>query len=339
MRRLPGFAVLFAIQVAVLPLCAKTLKDSLVSQGIPITSFSQAELAANVQEVVTFSDSRQEELAYTVGSDINSGPVHVIAFNKTSRTALKTALPTDPTDVCSGSLDGIMKVGDFTLISTDISPSAQCVHVLDEHLAPTQILYGFGPTGLGVDKVVFTENMIHFAPVHPERLQLTDLRHRTTMELYPPSGDALRAKLARANAEHMPSASVCAKSDDPCDPKLFDEDIAIAAGGNDHFALVADQLASHALAANTEPVTFASQWVLYLYARAGSGWLYCEREVTQADGSALALKSSSASPSWFGDVQNRCTPSLPVAPDMSTAIMNPFQHGADPDSERQTDNK
>lgn len=306
-----------------LPAPAKTLKDLLQTQNIPLTSFSAPELAASVQGSDSISNPQQEELVYTLASgSAQPGPAHVIKFNKATKTVLKFTLPYDATDACSGPFEGIMAMDDFTLVSTDISPSAQCVHVLDSHLAQTKTLYGFDPHDVGHNQIVLIENMVQFAAVHPERLQFADLRSGATDELYPPKGDALRAKIALENAHNIPPPSVCGPMNDPCDPQLFDEDISVATNGKDRFALIAHQSASHALAPNQTPVTVASQWTLYLYAHSQSGWLYCESEISGDEATSL-IEGPSAHP-WFPEVQNRCAPTLPVAADMSSTIMNPF---------------
>ncbi len=84
-----------------------------------------------------------------------------------------------------GSFESIYLIGEFTLVSTSVSPSAECMFVFNKELRPLQTLFGFGPVEVEPHQIVFIEYMIHFAPVHPERLQLADLLTGKTAELYP----------------------------------------------------------------------------------------------------------------------------------------------------------
>jgi hypothetical protein len=242
-----------------------------------------------------------------------------VKFESTNGKLLKSTV--HESEPCSGALWDMTKIDDHLLISTNISPSASCVLVLNKKLAQTQILYGFGPERVGQNQIVLTDNMIHFAPVHPERLEFVDLRRRSTSQLYPPKGDSLRARLIRENAEHMPSHQICMQMNDACDPKLFDESIDdFATNGQDHFALLVTQLATHAVPPGEPAAKAGPQWVIYIYTREIGGWKYCEKEITGAEAASMpGLRN------WkFHNVEGRCTPNQPAIPDMSTAIMNPF---------------
>jgi hypothetical protein len=230
----------------------------------------------------------------------------------------------DKTNNCYGSIVGVTVADSFTLLSIHLSPSAECVFVLDDQFAQKAVLYGFGPKPVAPNQVLLIEDMIHFAPVHPERLQLVDLKLGTKTELYPPKGDAMRAKLASENAAHMPTQSICMKMNDPCDPKLFDEDIAgIATGTGGRFAIIVNQWAGHATVEEQPPVTAASQSVLYIYARSDRGWEYCESAISGEE--AAKRTQGVGMRSWqFDDTAGRCIPNLPVVPDMTTGVMNPF---------------
>ncbi|MGB7189441.1 MAG: hypothetical protein WBD10_04845 [Acidobacteriaceae bacterium] len=313
-----GFLLISALLVTSLPSPAKSLKDLLQAERIPLTSFGAAELGSTLRESVVLSNPQQETLAYTLsGSTAESSTMHVLKFDRRISELLKSAVR--ETDACSGGLESITAVDNHLLISTSISPSAQCQIVLDKNLMQTETLYGFGPERVGPDQIVLTENMIHFAPVHAERLQFADLRRRVTAELYPPKGDVLRSKLARENARNMPPAKVCQQMNDPCAPELFDESISrIATDGEGRFAFIVNQSANHATAPDEAPTTTASQNVLYIYSHGNSGWLYCEDGLGDSEAEMLTN-------SWqFGDAEGRCAPKIPVVPDMSTAFMNPF---------------
>lgn len=300
---------------------AQTLKQLLLSEAIPPNAFQEAELQQEVQAI----SARQENtlfIAYKqVTRDVLSGPIRLVSYDRASGAVTRRDLELDPTDVCSGSLWGISFIEDFVLISTSISPSAICTHVVDPSLHLRRTLYGFSPELIAPKQIVIIENMIHFAPVHPERLQLNDLGSGATVELYPPKDDALRSQLAAENAKHMPSAQTCARMNDPCDPAIFDEDIsAFGTDGRGRFAFIVSQSASHAMKEEEPSETVASQSVLYVYLRNKSGWLYCQQKLEESEVERL----SSAQKLHFEDAVSRCTPNLSVVPDMSTATYNPF---------------
>jgi hypothetical protein len=124
----------------------------------------------------------------------------------------------------------------------------------------------------------------------------------------------------------MPRQEICEKTNDPCDPKLFDENIlGIAAGPPNQFALIVRQSGRHATAQGEPTLSVASQAVLYLYLLGAHGWLYCEDEMSDAE---ATMRTRASLRSWqFQDNEGRCTPTLPVVPDKATAIMSPFSEG------------
>jgi hypothetical protein len=84
--------------------------------------------------------------------------------------------------------------------------------------------------------------------------------------------------------------------------------------------------ASHAILRGEPPVTVASQSALYIYAPSDHGWAYCETEMSNEE--AMRTQASMTRSWQFNDTSERCTPSLPVLPDMSTSVMNPFSKKA-----------
>jgi hypothetical protein len=291
----------------------------LLANQVPIVSFPPAELIKEGTASIALGEGPQIVLAFSDPGGL--GSLQLIRFNKATGALFQTHLKRDKTDVCSGSVLELHLVGNFTLVSTHISPSAECLLVLDAKFELLQTLYGFRPRQVAPNQIVLIEDMIHFAPVHPERLQLGDLSRRTTLELYPPAGDVLREQFSQQHAKHMPPPQTCQRMNDPCSPALFDEDIrTIFADGNGRFALLVDQSASHVTLEDQQADLVLSQTVLYVYQRAQSGWLYCEEKLDNSEAVQLAsLLARSAQ-----TVASRCMPHLPVVPDMSTAAQNPF---------------
>jgi hypothetical protein len=246
----------------------------------------------------------------------------MIRMNRQSGTTMIGALQLRGNGVCAGQPGDISLVSGLILLDDEISPSAACLLVVDPELRLSHTLYGFNPEEVEPGHVVLTENMIHFAPVHAERLQFADLVSGRTRELYPPQGDRLRAELAGRNQATMPSEEVCARLDDPCDSELFDETVgAFATNRRGRFAVVVNQTAEHSYAEGEPPKITAEQSVLYIYQHAASGWTWCESLVTPQE--AAEFSASRESFTWKR-VEGRCKATKTVVPDMTSAQMNPF---------------
>ncbi len=313
----PWLLGLLLVQGLALPCCGITLRQFLSDQSIPAESFSKAELEAEIQGLATKHGEQTIAAIQHLSGELLIGPIDLVEYEP-DHPVLRSTLPTDPDGMCGGSVLGFDFVDGYTLVSTHINPSAECLLILDNNLKLANTLYGFDPVEVARDSILIIENMIHFAPVHPERLQLTDLLTGKTQELYPPKGDLLRTKLARENKRQMPSQATCMQTNDPCNPQLFDEDIrSLATDEKGQFAFIAEQSASHATKAATPPEIVASQAVFYLYKLVQGSWRYCER-------AADASEASSGSPLDWNAALARCQPTLAVVPDLSTAGNNPF---------------
>lgn len=94
----------------------------------------------------------------------------------------------------------------------------------------------------------------------------------------------------------------------------------MASDGNGKLAFIVVQWVSHALKKEQPPEIMASQTALYIYQHFSGGWQYCEEEIddSEIEGLHQELKAN------FENVATRCTPHLPVIPDMTTADYNPF---------------
>lgn len=305
---------------------AETLQDFLSAHGIPTASLSSSELKQVIVSGVSAETAALTVAAWSLpGSAVGTWPLHLIRMDRQSGATTAGQIQLSADDVCAGALLDFRVVGDFTLIGTHISPSAGCILVVDASLRLRHTLYGFGAEEVEPGRIVLTEDMVHFAAVHPERLQLADLATGKTTELYPPGDDALRAQLARRNAASMPPPEACASMNDPCRADLFDESIGpLATDRRGRFAMVVEQEAQHRVVNGEPPKATAQQWVLYIYQHRGPSWTWCESPLTDVEGRALWNRHSSFS---LDDVAGRCEPTRPLVPDLRTGEMNPFMKG------------
>jgi len=289
-----------------------------------LTSFSKAEL----DEIVDGAGANKDQYVYfaylRTKGEMLTGKPQVLRYDQKTGAILRSEVQLKEKVISLGSPDDVEFVDDYVLLSFHYNPSASSVVVLDQQLKIVELLYGFEISRVARNQIVMVENMMHFAPVHPERLEFVDLHTGANTELYPPKGDTLRERFALESEKHMPSVEVCKQlENDLCDPKLYDEDVSfLGSDGNGRFALVAARDASHATKKDEVPVTVASESALYIYQQGKSGWLYCEMQVSEDEAKALIGQDKNG----YDSVKARCIPNLPVVADMTTAGFNPFPH-------------
>ena len=248
-------------------------------------------------------------------------PLHLVKFRQTHDPVLRRDLAINSDDLCDGSLLGISFLHDLTMVDLHLSPSASCLVVLDNRFRVVRKLFGFAWNEVAPYQVAIIEDMVHFAPVHPERLLIADLLHPHSAEVYPSKDDPLRKQFIAENAKHMPSDEICRLSDDPCAPDEFDEDImSFATDGRGKFAFLASLNAIHTLAKDQPPESVWTQTGLYIYQQDKLGWLYCEKEIPDSEVEGLRMMTSFQ----FDPATAACKPNLPVIPDRTTASFSPF---------------
>jgi len=306
-----SLAVVIVLAGATLGCCAQTptLADQLDRAGIPNAGFSGAELAQAVNAVqARYGD--QIYLAYmrVDANDMFSGFPQLIRFDPAIKKAQRSELAIGEEDQCCGSPLAIQFTRNYVALIFHSTPSASTTIVVNNALKPVEILFGIDLLEIAPDQVVFIENMIHFAPAHPERLRFLDLRTGENQALYPPKGDAMRTEFARQHKQHMPPQRVCQELNDPCDPDFYDEDIQfLGAETPGRFTFRVDRNVVHAMAKDREPDSVLSESALYVYERRNRQWLYCEMEFSGKTDRLIG-----------------CDPKLPALPDGKEMYPGPF---------------
>ncbi len=295
-----GLVCGFVLAIIALPCGAQTLGDELNKAGIPAGKFSSAELAQGVNA----ASARDGDSSYLVYMRVNAsnmftGYPQAVRYDEKGGTLVRKELPLGEKDNCCGSPLGIHVTRNYRLFEFHLSPSASTIVVTDSEFKPVELLYGFGTREIAADEVIFSEDMVHFAPAHPERLMLVDLRSGAAQELYPPKGDALRAAFAREHKKHMPAPEVCAAMNDPCRPDYYDEAIELRNdNAPERFTIRVSRDAVHAMTKDGDPDSVVSDHALYVYQRQNGRWFYCAVPLSDAAGETP-----------------ECQPSLPVTAD------------------------
>ena len=297
-----------------------SLKDLLDRNTVPTVSFSASELA---KEVDGSSNNKNgvSVVAYMVRNDDSyTGDLRVVRYDAATQRLDRKAIKFKEYDLCGGSPLGIQFLGKFAWLSLHVNPSANCLLALNDQLEIQAKIFGFDLTEVGPAQLAYTEGMVHFAPIHAERLRLVDLGTHTSRELYPPQHDTLRPPFEEEHAKHLPSRKTCeASQNDPCDASTFDESIGpiqvLKEGG---FTFLANWQASHVMKPNGDSETVASETNQYVYRFQLGKWLFCDVKIASGDAS---MTGTTRSPVWDPPP---CTPQTPVDADMSSSNLNPF---------------
>ena len=283
--RLSRTVLLAASLLAAANLRAETLRQVLQKSGIPISGFTPAELEAQVSSRAADSNPDAVFLAYPAqkGEEAIGPPLSVVVYRRATQKLVRRAIaPGETSDECSGSVLGISEQAGYILVETHINPSASCTIVLDADLRVRHTLFGWSVARLGSAGVLLEEDEVHFAAVHPLRLEVFDLARGRTREVYPPDGDALRAQFSRELKQHLPPESWCQEHDHPCDASSFDEELGeavLADGVGTKFGLIVTYDAGGF--GDEAGRAIGGRAVLYVYRRSADGWTYCQERLTE----------------------------------------------------------
>jgi hypothetical protein len=209
----------------------------------------------------------------------------------------------------------------YIVLDFHFNPSAGCIIIVDKNFNIIRKINGFDWFEIIPNQLILVENMVHFAPIHAERLRVLDILSPGSQEIYPIKGDVLRAHFVHEHKKLMPLAKTCKLFNDPCNPELFYEEVgSFASDGHGKVALLASLDASHATEKKKPPFTVLSQSILYIYQRDKNGWIYCEQPVDKSEANTLGKEMSG----HFEKVVGHCVPNSLVVPDMTTSQFSPF---------------
>ena len=302
-----------AILFAVLPCRSQApLREQLQSAGVPVNSFSSAEL----DEAVDGTGTSKQPYIYFVylrtDGDLLTGIPHPVRYDQGTGVILRSDLQLKKEDpYCGGSPLGIRFLDDYLLLDFHYNPSAACVLVLDKNLKLLRSLDGFNLKKVATNQIVLTENMIHFAPTHPERLQWADLSKDIDLEIYPLENDALRNRFIQDLEKRIPAE--CKQAGQSCNYDLIEEGCVYLGGdGKTEFAFECGRSASYQVKEGDESVPYSTDSAIYLYSHNPNGWKYCAQATTENERKVLGDKKEQG----YAKIKSRCTPKLEVVPDI-----------------------
>ena len=311
--QLRTLAWVVAILSAVLPCRSQApLREQLQSVGVPVDSFSRAEL----DEAVDGAGASKQPYVFFVylrtNGDLLTGIPHLVRYDQDTGVILRSDLQLKKEDpYCCGSPDGIKFLDDYLLLYFHYNPSASSILVLDKDLKLLRSLDGFNLKKIATNQIVLTENMIHFAPTHPERLQWVDLSKDVALEIYPLQNDALRNRFIHDLETRIPAE--CKQAGQSCNYDLIEEGCVYLGGdGRTQFAFECGRSASYQVKEGDESVPYSTDSAIYLYAHNPKGWEYCAQAITEDERKVLEDKKEQG----YDKIKSRCTPNLAVVPDI-----------------------
>lgn len=320
-------AILLYLSIATVAGGGQTLSSLLSANGIPMKQFTNQELGEHINAAVGRDGSQTYAVYLTVDPNgvLSNAPVLVRYDQASNRVTRRNMRPAEMENCCGSPLQ-IDFTRNYLLVSFHDNPSANTVLVASKDLDYRRTLYGFDFQEIAPDLVVYVEDLIHFAAQHPERLAWAELRSGGGGELYPPKGDLLREAFTALHKKSMPTQAACQAANDPCDPAIYDEDIAFVRPNTpNEFAMSVTRTGKHAWVTKNEDVDVPVEQTLYVYKRGNTGWLYCEQDALPA--TLVRPQDPDAMPP--GSVSTKCEPNLPVVSDAS-GQQNPFR----PDTRR-----
>jgi hypothetical protein len=176
--------------------------------------------------------------------------------------------------------------GDF-LLSTHLSPSAECTLVLSADLAIRTVLYGWPLATLADGSIVYHRSQIHFAPVHAAEIAIYNRKTGRSYTIYPskPYQAVRQAEIAKLTPFFDAHTDWCNQHNHPCDPELFDNALdgeVVVNNQTDALAFVIDY-GSDADDPGAPPPTVGHRKVVYVFRYVSNEFGFRYREMLQSD--------------------------------------------------------
>jgi hypothetical protein len=295
LRRIGIVALAAAGLTAIMPLAASA--DSLRAVIAKSDAPPDARPVANLdREITSYSVLDTESvlaIAYYLQGDSPGleEPLFVDRYDRKARQWRSAAFSREQRAAggsdCLGSAVGLESSGDSFLLSTHISPSAECTLVLSTDLAVRAALYGWPEASLADGSIVYQRSQIHFAPFHAAEIAVYSRKTGRSYTIYPskPYQAERQAEITKLTAFFDAHQDWCNQHNHPCDPELFDNalDGPVAANPQtDSLAFVIDY-GSDADDPGAPPVTAGHRKVVYVYRYASNEFGFQYRELPQSD--------------------------------------------------------
>ena len=216
-----------------------TLAEVLRQNSIPIPP-PDLDSAMTITSFGVVNEPSQFAIAYyrDSGTDALTPPLYVLRYDKGAqqwyrreinhgevKAPFTTGLaPTQnpPMLDCFGSAS-VSAVAESLLVSTHVSPSAECTMVLGSDLRLVAAFSGWKVAALG-SEIVVERSEVHFSPTHPLRLAVLDVATGHERDLFPPVNDGFRKQFQQRLAA-LRNDKWCREKNASCDPQQMSTEL------------------------------------------------------------------------------------------------------------------
>ena len=227
------FAITFcSLQSAMSQVRAKTLGQVLSNQKAPIDAAKLSNIEEPLASELALNDPSQLVVAYTLASQQNepTPPIYVDRYDRARNEWFTTALGDGKAGhaemdlACTGSLENIEGDGAWLVIETNLNPSAGCTLIFSADLKLEETLFGWVVGKLNDDELIYERNEVHFAAVHPVKIDLYSVRSKQDIPLFPrkPYQSIWNARVEQMKKFYRTRQPWCKTNNDPCDSEQFD---------------------------------------------------------------------------------------------------------------------
>jgi hypothetical protein len=212
----------------------QTLAGVLQREDIPVPPISLRDAQSEITSYATLNDDKEFVIGYYLVDLLNRSalkpPLLLTRFDKQTKEwshvalsgiKVKALADSDLEHDCLGSISGIERHNGDYYLNLHLTPSASCTLVLNHDLTVSHTIGGWTDVFFQSGLIVYTGNMVHFAPTYPERLYIYDPATHTSRLLYPQKDDPFRNMFIE-RIRKVFDQSRCGKENWACDPKEFE---------------------------------------------------------------------------------------------------------------------
>jgi len=224
----------------------ETLSEVLRRDGLSVSALAISNARSAISSYSTLNDDQEFVIAYYLvdPSDRNRlrPPLMVARLQKNSGKWSQASIQGAQVDAlgrraelksdCLGSVLQIQRHDDLYFLDLHLNPSAGCILILNHNLTLHRTLGGSTEAFFKSGPMVYLGNMVHFAPIHPEKVFLYDLKTDRSNQIYPQVDDPFRREFS-ARLSKVIDQTKCRENNWPCDPQEFESSIAAPIEVND----------------------------------------------------------------------------------------------------------
>jgi hypothetical protein len=272
---------------------AETLRAVIATSDAPPDPRPLANLDREITSYSTLDNPRWFTVAYYLqgNSDTLEGPLLVDRYDRSTRQWRSTSFSrgqarTGPSD-CLGSALALEATADGFLLTTHLSPSAECTMVLSTDLALRATLYGWPVATLADGSIVYHRSQIHFAPVHAAEIAVYNRRTGRSYTIYPskPYQAVRLSEIAKLTEFFDAHVDWCNRYNHPCDPESFDNALdgpVVTNSQTNSLAFVIDY-GTDLADPGAPPVTAGHRKVVYVFRYVSNEFGFQYREMLQSE--------------------------------------------------------